>query len=471
MTPHTSTVGGQTAWLHGAALGVLALSVSAALLQQQTEIEPAMLLTGSALGLLLSALALAASRGAVPGLMSLLLWAALLRIAAGFAQPILEDDFYRYLWDGYRFVEAGSPFGAAPADFFMDPSVPPVMREVLDGINYPELPTIYAPVQQALFALSYLIAPAQLWPLQALLCGIDLALLALLWHLGARGGAWLYALSPLVLKEIAFTAHPDGIGAALIVLALWGRTTGRLHLAAVACGLAAATKIFALALIPFVLWRLPLRLWLLALLSAATAYAPFLLHATDAGTLAVFARHWEFNPALYAVIRAALNGLDWPLAPRALSGLLYAVLWFYLLRRFHARTAEGWQLPRGDLLIGGLLLFSPVINAWYLLWLLPFAALRFSYTAWLASGLVLLSYLHPPGRYALPAWLPWVEFLPLLATLALDLRRARATPSTDAKARTADVRIGVGFLERSCNERTSVRYIHLQQSWRRAFRP
>lgn len=439
----SSTAAGNPAWLHGAASCCFALVTGAALFQRQGEIEPGMLLLACALGLLICGLALAASRGAVPGLGSLMFWAALLRLAGVCGQPILEDDFYRYLWDGYRFVATGSPFGAAPAAFFADPGVPLAMREVLDGINYPELPTIYAPMQQALFALSYLMAPAQLWPLQVLLSLIDLALLALLWSLGARSGAWLYALSPLVLKEIAFTAHPDGMGIALIMLALWARIQGQLALTALACGLAAATKLFALALIPFLLWRLRARLWLLAALVAGLVYAPFVGQATDASSLAVFAQHWEFNPALYAVLQAALSSVDSPLAARVLCGLLYAALWAWLLWRFHGRTLGGWTLPRGDLLIGALLLLSPVINAWYLLWLLPFAALRPSYTAWLASGLVLLSYLHPSGRYELPTWLPWVEFLPLVAALALDrwmdLRRAPQVriQSTELPARPA----------------------------------
>lgn len=435
------TATGHPAWLHGAALCCLALAASAALFQRQGEIQPGMLLLGCAVELLICVLALAASRGAVPGLGSLIFWASLLRLAGVCGEPILEDDFYRYLWDGYRFVTTGSPFGAAPAAFFADPNVPLAMREVLDGINYPELPTIYAPMQQALFALSYWIAPAQLWPLQMLLSVIDLALLALLWALGARSGAWLYALSPLVLKEIAFTAHPDGLGIALIVLALWARVQGRLALTAVACGLAAATKVFALVLIPFLLWRLRARLWLFAALIALLVYAPFVGQATDADSLAVFAQRWEFNSALYAVIQATLHGVDSPLAPRLLCGLLYAALWAGLLWRFHVRTLGGWMLPRGDLLIGALLLLSPVINAWYLLWLLPFAALRPTYTAWLASGLVLLSYLHPSGRYELPNWLPWVEFLPLMAALALDrwkdLRRA-----PQVRARSAELLAG-----------------------------
>jgi len=56
-------------------------------------------------------------------------------------------------------------------------------------------------------------------------------------------------------------------------------------------------------------------------------------------------------------------------------------------------------------LFGGLLLLSATVYPWYLLWVLPWAALR-RQRAWLSlSALILLSYL--PQRGGVPVW-PWV---------------------------------------------------------------
>ena len=56
-------------------------------------------------------------------------------------------------------------------------------------------------------------------------------------------------------------------------------------------------------------------------------------------------------------------------------------------------------------LFGVLLLASATVYPWYLLWVLPWAALS-RHPAWLAlSGLVLLSYLGPV--LGIPLW-PWV---------------------------------------------------------------
>ena len=150
----------------------------------------------------------------------LLFWAVGFRLCGLIGGPFYEDDFYRYLWDGYRFATAGTPYGAAPEEFFIDPAVPAVFQGVLDGVNYPELPTIYAPVTQLLFLVAYWIKPASVAVLQAILITVDLIVVALLLRLAPARNVLLYAWCPLVVKEIAFTAHPDGVGVCLLLAAV-----------------------------------------------------------------------------------------------------------------------------------------------------------------------------------------------------------------------------------------------------------
>ena len=76
----------------------------------------------------------------------LIFWAVVFRICGLAGGPFYEDDFYRYLWDGYRFATTGTPYGAAPEAFFVDPArAGCCSRASSTAINYPELPTIYAP--------------------------------------------------------------------------------------------------------------------------------------------------------------------------------------------------------------------------------------------------------------------------------------------------------------------------------------
>ena len=357
----------------------------------------------------------------------LFLWAVVFRLCGLAGGPFYEDDFYRYLWDAYRFATTGTPYGAAPEAFFIDPSVPALFQGVLDGINYPELPTIYGPTTQLVFLLGYWVQPASVTALQAILIAVDVVTLVLLLRLTSTTNVFLYAWCPLVVKEIAFTAHPDGAGACLllaaIVLALDRRWSG----AAILLGLAAGAKTFGLVLAPLVLARAPVRYWLLFGATLTLLYGPFALQGgTDLASLQVFALEWEFNSALFGLLATVLPRFD----VRLVLGLLFAVIWACYYRSYTRRDIHG--IPRGDWLYGALLVVSPVINPWYLLWLLPFAAVFPSAWAWTASGAVLLSYItflnlqdYAMDPYAQPVWVRWLEFGLILSALGYDLARRR----------------------------------------------
>ena len=357
----------------------------------------------------------------------LFLWAVVFRLCGLAGGPFYEDDFYRYLWDAYRFATTGTPYGAAPEAFFIDPSVPALFQGVLDGINYPELPTIYGPTTQLVFLLGYWVQPASVTALQAILIAVDVVTLVLLLRLTSTTNVFLYAWCPLVVKEIAFTAHPDGAGACLllaaIVLALDRRWSG----AAILLGLAAGAKTFGLVLAPLVLARAPVRYWLLFGATLALLYGPFALQGgTDLASLQVFALEWEFNSALFGLLATAAPRFE----SRLVLGLVFVVIWACYYRSYTRRDIHG--IPRGDWLYGALLVVSPVINPWYLLWLLPFAAVFPSAWAWTASGAVLFSYItflnlqdYAMDPYAQPVWVRWLEFGLILAAVGYDLVRRR----------------------------------------------
>ena len=359
----------------------------------------------------------------------LIFWAVVFRICGLLGGPFYEDDFYRYLWDGYRFAATGTPYGAVPETFFTDPGVPAVFHGILDGINYPELPTIYAPVTQVVFLLGYWLKPGSIAALQAILIVVDLATIALLLRLAPAGNVMLYAWCPLVVKEVAFTAHPDGIGVCLLLAAIVLARKHRWWGTAVCLGMAVGTKIFALVLVPLVLAGAGFWYWILFVVTLGTLYMPFALSGgTDVDSLLVFAREWEFNSAAFGLFTTVLE----PFGAKLVLGLLCAAFWGHYYFRY-SRTGPR-EIPRGDWLYGIFLMASPVINPWYLLWLLPFAAITPSVSAWTASVAVLLGYvtglnlndgnLQP---YQQPAWVRPLEFGLILLAFAYDWFRQRST--------------------------------------------
>ena len=361
----------------------------------------------------------------------LFFWAVVFRICGLIGGPFFEDDFNRYLWDGYRFATTGTPYGPAPEAFFVDPGVPAAFHRLLDGMNNPELPTIYAPITQVVFLLGYWLQPGSVAALQLILILVDLVTIALLLRLTPARGVILYAWCPLVIKEIAFTAHPDGIGVCLLLAAIMFARDRRWRSAAVCLGMAAGAKMFALAPAPLVLARARARHWILFGATLAALYAPFVISGgTELASMLVFAREWEFNSAIFGVLATVLRPFD----AKLVLGLMYAAFWTIYAVKFVKSGPH--PVPRGDWLYGALLVISPVINPWYLLWLLPFAAIFPSAWAWTASASVLLSYvtglnLNDYGLqpYQQPTWVRFMEFGLILLALVYDLIRRRLRSS------------------------------------------
>jgi hypothetical protein len=134
--------------------------------------------------------------------------------------PAFEDDYFRFIWDGWRTLQVGTPYGVAPEIYFGDGSVPSALRAVLDGVNYPEHPTIYGPFLQLVFAGVFALFGTNLIGLQLLFAAANLLLIALLLRRQDPGKVALYAWNPLVIAETSLHLHPDGLLAAALFAAL-----------------------------------------------------------------------------------------------------------------------------------------------------------------------------------------------------------------------------------------------------------
>ena len=321
--------------------------------------------------------------------------ALVLRLIAFQGEPLLEDDHYRYLWDGHRTLTALDPYRLAPAAYFGDDGVAPMWQAVLNGINHPEVPTIYGPLLQWLFALGQWLTPAKVGGVQAILLGVDLATLALL--LGARVPlvcSVVYALHPVILKEAITSAHPDGLLGLLLLAAMltWRSTRpGSSFAVGVLLALALATKVAALLVLPlFMLRRSRGRRVHMAIGLAAgllLMYGPFLITGSgEWAGLQAFATTWRFNPLLFRPLDALLPSV----AARASAAACILVGLVALLVRGRASN----ELPAVDRLLLVLLLFSPVVNPWYWLWALaPALALGHGVVP-VAAAVGVLSYLN-----------------------------------------------------------------------------
>lgn len=338
--------------------------------------------------------------------------------------PVLSDDVYRYLWDGHVQLQGWNPYGHPPAS----PTLEPLRTSWHALINHPDVPTIYPPAAQVAFLLIALLGGTIL-AAKLLWLAFDLATAVLLRRIAAgRATAplveYLYLCSPLLIVETAWSAHLEPLG--LFALALVLRAA-RPVAAGAALALAALTKFAPAAALPPLVRSGGLRLAGAFAVTVLLLYAPYLAAGpTLWAGLGTYVRHWRFNDGLFAVMAAVTPSLT--VAKAACAVAVLAVIARATLARFSTERSLFWILGAG-------LLLSPTVHPWYVLWLLPFAALRRSRPWLLLTGLVFLAYwgqaeYQRTGAWPQPLWVRlaiWAPFLALLAADAIaDRRRAAA---------------------------------------------
>ena len=238
-----------------------------------------------------------------------------LQVIALSGPPRDSSDSYRYIWDG-RVQAAGiDPYLYAPADagvarlrndfLWSGPghgkldcvpnrkNIVHPADSLVQGctqINRARVPTVYPPVAEAYFLTVQLAAPADdsTIPIQAATAAFAvLVTVILLFGLRGLGKdprlAALWAWCPTVVLESGQNAHVDVVAVAFTLVALLllarAKTEGRTALGGLLLGLAIATKVTPVLVVPAVLRRG----WLLISASAAAAisvvYAPHVLAA------------------------------------------------------------------------------------------------------------------------------------------------------------------------------------------------
>ena len=360
--------------------------------------------------------------------------AGLLHFIALFGFAAFEDDYFRFIWDGYKTITSGTAYGIAPAKYFADTSIGAPLQAVLDSVNNAELPTIYGPVLQIIFAAAYALGGTDPLVLRILFALINLALVALLIKSTGPRDAALYAWSPLAVTEIIIHIHPDAIMAAFLLAGLM--TAKRYPLAtALLFGMAAGTKIVALAAWPL-LARLGWRPIAIAIGTVGMLYLPFALQGQGIGfdSTETFATQWYFNPIGFA----GFSSLFSPTAARILA----AIVGIMIIIIIHARTRSINAMSVAAI-FGIILLVAPAVNSWYILWVLPFAISGRAIWPFAAATAIPLSYLTGLNLndYSLEAFavhpVAWsAEFFIIASALIFDWRQYRnrnqATQTTKA---------------------------------------
>jgi alpha-1,6-mannosyltransferase len=368
-----------------------------------------------------------------------------LRIAMIFSTPMLEDDYFRYLWDGAVTADGINPYTFAPQSVIEgDPGVPDAIRklavesgDVVKRVNHPQIRTIYPPVTQLFFAASHLLSPWNLLAWKFVLLAVDLVslilLLSILRFLGLSY-AWItiYWWNPLLVKEIFNSGHMDILiipfvfGAALLLL------KNRPLLSSIPLAFGVGIKLWPLLLLPLFLRRIYpdyKRMTLFLLIFGLIGIALFVpIHSAGVDNTSgfqIYARSWENNDAFF-------QGLVWiwefilpafglhpghaQFAGRASVLVILAVLIIALIVRSGDKGSN--LMSQCLAIVAAGFLISPTQFPWYFVWVIPFLTVKLTFPLLILTALLplyyLRYYLEPRGMISLfNHGIVWLEFVPV----------------------------------------------------------
>lgn len=408
-------------FLIGAGLGLLALFAVPVMIPDYTRAVSPFLVVYGAASLVWLAAVWRVMRADHPGPRTLGLVVAFALLFRAVVLPqgsILDDDLYRYVWDGRMTWHGINPYQYAPADNvlagYRDSQIYPY-------INFPYVPTIYPPLTQLVFTSvvglfgETLIAMKVAWTVfDVLLIAAAIALLRAANLDPAR--VIVYAWAPLTVKEVAGSGHMDAFPSLLTLLAvLWA--TRRPVVSSIALGAAIAAKLYPVLLVPVFLRQLRSRSLFIPIvvLIACASFAS--VPATQIGQgLRIYGEYWMFNPGAFDLLQRALSlfTTQGVLTTKLLAAV--AAIAIALWRAGHPNDTTRDLCSSVIWILGCVLLLAPTAAPWYLLWVLPFLCVypNPGLLAWV--GLSVLSY----GFYYAGtdiAWLRLIEYAPVLILL------------------------------------------------------
>jgi hypothetical protein len=315
-------------------------------------------------------------------LVLILVGAAILRAQLVAIPPDLSHDSWRYLWDARVTLQGYSPYVYAPNDpLFVH------LRDFLyQNSRFRNVPTIYPPAAEALYIVSYLLAPSNLFFFKGLLIVCDLVsslLLALLLKRQGKdpAGCILYAWCPLPIVEFAIQGHVDAFTVMLMLLAYFislRPKIGARILTGFIIALATLTKVYPVLMLVLILRRKDWALLATFVVTVVIAYTPYLIlghgqilgffthyageqSSPNAGPLTV-ATYWVSNKMHWSV--------TWEYIVQALVvGGTVLLVWIEQLR-------GRMSMQAGILMLVGIIfMVSTHIYPWYNAVFLPWVAL------------------------------------------------------------------------------------------------
>jgi hypothetical protein len=364
-------------------------------------------------------------------------------ISASFFQPVLSNDYYRFLWDGELFWHGIDPYKETPITLSKGSFLPDTayFSSLYKGMG--ELSSnnfsCYTPLNQVYFIYSTAFSDSVVLNsmiLRILIVGTQLIgvlyLIKLLAFLKFDPNKVLMVfLNPLVIFETAGNLHFEGVMLSFMIIGFYFLISQQLLKGAFFFTLAIQIKLVPLILLPFLWrylgWRKALIVYLITLLLSVVIFSSVILSNDSLNVLRsilLYFQVFEFNSS---VIRILLEydplKISWYkvrfYSPR-LSLITFISIIFLSLRgsfkdnkHFYLKMAIAYTIY---------LLLSSTVHPWYLIPLLFLSIMAdLSFGILWSFGIFLTYSFYGQDNVAQSNWLIWMEYIPVLMLFVYEI--------------------------------------------------
>ena len=348
-------------------------------------------------------------------------------------EPIGSDDYYRYIWDGKVQADGINPYQYAPNDSTLNH----LNSELLPAkVSYPTIKTIYFPVSQWLFCLSYWLTGENAIGLKIFYLLFELIILISLYFFLKRFSIetkyiLIYASLPLITFQFFIDAHIDIVGVALMISSITFYFYNRKLLSYILLGLSVSVKPTGFLLIPFLFqneidFKDKIKSLFIPISVFVITFLPYIFTATPLGTLINYSVHWTFNGMIYNTLNIFINDNS---TIRIICGILFLLVYVYL---FFIRLQ---LINKIYLSLFLLMIFSPVVHPWYLIWFAVLLPVVRSYSGIYFVSAVSLTFLVVVNYQQADIWkessiILLVQYLPILMLFIYEIVKRKYLSDT-----------------------------------------
>jgi alpha-1,6-mannosyltransferase len=350
--------------------------------------------------------------------------------------PDQSDDIYRYIWDGKLQYFGINPYSYAPDD----PALNPYHSDILPSLmNFPEIKTIYPPVAQLVFRLSYTLFGESLTGMKFLFLLAALGSICFFYRiLKEREGEvrWLlfFAWNPMFIMETAVNGHLDILMVFFLLMSLWLFYKNRLAFSGIALACAILSKLIPVILLPVFFFfflsaknaknakaaggrelkgflSVNLAFFMPMFLTIAAFYAIYYESAQNMFLTAInYSSKWFFNNPLFMAILGIVGKNQ---TAHLVSFFLFTAVYLVILTRPIPLEKKSFYV------IAAFVLINPTIHPWYLIILLALLCIHRSTIVVFWSGFVVISYIvvyrfKLTGTWKDSWFIMFIEYFPLV---------------------------------------------------------